>query len=225
MNIYIPVKKVNKPVFSLLALLVLPVFIMSGDLAMAIEEPDFEVIKQEGDIEYRRYSPFIIAQTLVKEAQSRTDSSNVGFRRLFSYITGDNTGQEKIEMTAPVIQQEGQKKGGEKIAMTAPVQQAQSDEGWLVSFVLPLNYTMETAPIPDSPDITLRQVAARIMAVLTFSGRWSEKNVSKHQEKLLASLASSDVKIIGEPEFAAYNAPFALPFMRRNEVMIEVEME
>jgi hypothetical protein len=224
MNTYIPIKNISKPVFSLLALLVLPILILSGELAMAIEEPDFEVMKKQGDIEYRRYAPFIIAQTLVKEAQSRSDSSNVGFRRLFSYITGDNTGQEKIEMTAPVIQREGQNKGGEKIAMTAPVQQVQSDDGWLVSFVLPLNYTMESAPIPDNPDVTLQQVTARTMAVLTFSGRWSEKNVSKHQEKILVSLAEADVKTIGEPEFAAYNAPFALPFMRRNEVMVEVDI-
>lgn len=192
---------------------------------MAIEEPDFDVIKMEGDIEFRQYSPFIMAQTLVKEAQNRKDSNNVGFRRLFKYITGDNTGQEKIEMTAPVIQREGQKAEGEKIAMTAPVKQVQSDDGWLVSFVLPLDYTMATAPVPASPDVILQQVNARTMAVVTFSGRWTEKNVNKHQKELLATLAEMNLEIIGEAEFAAYNAPFALPFMRRNEVMVEVVLK
>jgi len=189
---------------------------------MAIEEPAFEVIKTEGDVELRHYSPFIIAETFIKEAKSRNAASNTGFRRLFNYITGDNSNQEKIAMTAPVIQAD-EKAKGVKIDMTAPVQQKQTDNEWQIAFVLPDNFTMDTAPIPSDPTIKLRQVEPRTMAVLRFSGRWSDKNIRKHEDLLLTQLAAMDLRLIGETEFAAYNAPFALPFMRRNEVMIEVQ--
>lgn len=189
---------------------------------MAIEEPAFEVIKTEGDVELRHYSPFIIAETFIKEAKSRNAASNTGFRRLFNYISGDNSNQEKIAMTAPVIQAD-EKAKGVKIDMTAPVQQKQTDNGWQIAFVLPDNFTMDTAPIPSDPTIKLRQVEPRTMAVLRFSGRWSDKNIRKHEDLLLTQLAAMDLRLIGETEFAAYNAPFALPFMRRNEVMIEVQ--
>ena len=198
--------------------------VFPGALAMAIEEPAFDLIETEGDIEFRRYQPYIIAQTLVKEARSRSAASNAGFMRLFGYISGENTAQEKIEMTAPVIQADG-KSQGEKIDMTAPVQQTETEEGWLVAFVLPLHYTMETAPIPEDSRIQLREIAPRTMAVIQFSGRWSEKNVERHKEELLSFLDEDNQIIIGDIEFAAYNSPFALPFLRRNEVMVEVKLQ
>jgi len=170
----------------------------------------------------RHYSPFIIAETFIKEAKSRNAASNTGFRRLFNYISGDNSNQEKIAMTAPVIQAD-EKAKGVKIDMTAPVQQKQTDNEWQIAFVLPDNFTMDTAPIPSDPTIKLRQVEPRTMAVLRFSGRWSDKNIRKHEDLLLTQLAAMDLRLIGETKFAAYNAPFALPFMRRNEVMIEVQ--
>lgn len=192
---------------------------------MAIEEPAFEVIRKTGGIEIRRYDSFIVAETLVQDADSRDEASNEGFRRLFRYISGDNRSREKMQMTAPVIQagskQDGDK--GEKIAMTAPVQQVATDAGWLVAFVLPLEYTLATAPLPADARISLREVAPRTVAVLRFSGRWTDSNIDEHRQKLLAGLKQSGARLLGEVEFAAYNAPFALPFMRRNEVMVEID--
>ena len=200
---------------------------------MAIEEPEFEVIHKFEDIEFRRYAPFIIAQTII-DTNNRSEASNTGFRRLFNYITGANTRQEKIEMTAPVIQSDSlysdaaksntrKSNKGEKLEMTAPVQQSATKDGWKVAFVLPLHFTMDSAPVPANPDVGLLQIDARTMAVLSFSGRWTEKNIRKHQVALMNKLESADAEILGEPEFAAYNAPFALPFMRRNEVMVEIK--
>ena len=189
---------------------------------MAIEEPDYEVIQQEDDLEIRRYASFVIAETLVDDVDSRGAASNQGFRRLFGYISGENKVREKIEMTAPVIQATAET-SGEKIAMTAPVQQTRTDGGWLVAFVLPLHYTLATAPLPADTRISLREVTPRTMAVLRFSGRWSDKNIEKHRQELVERLEEKDIRMLGKMEFAAYNAPFALPFMRRNEVMVEID--
>jgi len=61
------------------------------------------------------------------------------------------------------------------------------------------------------------------MAVKQYSGTWSQDNYEEHETQLLKALKADDVKIIGEPMFARYNSPFSLWFLRRNEVMIEVE--
>ncbi len=219
------IQQIPVTAFCILTLLVLPVLLPGGEIVMAIEEPNFEVIETSDDIEYRRYQPFVIAQTIVA-TDERSEANSIGFRRLFQYISGANTAREKIQMTAPVIQSDSASTAasakGEKIAMTAPVQQSATEAGWKVAFVLPLHFTMDTAPRPGSSDIELHQVQARTMAVLGFSGRWTDRNIRQHQTELMSKLEKTDVKIIGEPEFAAYNAPFRPPFMRRNEVMVEI---
>jgi hypothetical protein len=217
-------KKINlfyKVTSAMVALLLMTVLLATVEPVMAIEEPDFTVIDTRGGVEFRKYEPFILAETLIKNANSRSSANNAGFRRLFKYISGENTQQEKIEMTAPVIQS-GEIAKGEKIEMTAPVQQSETEDGFLVAFVLPFHFTMDTAPIPDDPTISLRLTESRMMAVKSFSGRWTENNFKKYENQLMTELEQVNMKIIGEVEFAAYNAPFTLPFMRRNEVMVEI---
>ena len=102
------------------------------------------------------------------------EAGNTAFNRLFRYISGGNRSREKVAMTAPVSQQPQ----GEKIAMTAPVAEQRVREHWAVSFMMPAAYTLETLPVPEDPQVTLRQVPARRMAAVRYSGSWSEKGTS-----------------------------------------------
>jgi len=77
-------------------------------------------------------------------------------------------------------------------------------------------------PIPNDPRIGLLRIEPRIMAVKKFSGRWSEKNYRKFENQLLDVLVENNIEVTGDPIFARYNSPFVPWFMRRNEVMVEI---
>jgi len=65
---------------------------------MATEEPKFESLRKEENIEIRRYVPVIVAETTVDGDMD--SASNQGFQRIAGYIFGQN---ERIVMTAPVV--------------------------------------------------------------------------------------------------------------------------
>lgn len=187
--------------------------------ANAIETPDYTVVHTDGSVEYRQYEPYIVAETVVRDTASYRSSSNEGFMRLFRYITGANESQSDIAMTAPVQQAPA----SEEIDMTAPVQRNETEDGWRVAFMLPSKFSMDTAPIPTNEEISLRLIPGHLMAVIRYSGRWTERNFNRRKEELLQSLEEANVSTIGVVESAAYDAPYVLPFLRRNEVMIEVD--
>jgi len=191
--------------------------VLMGETAMSYEEPKYTVVYADAGIEYRQYDSYLVSETIIKNAADSDAAGNEGFRRLFRYITGANKAQSKISMTVPVSQG-----ASEKISMTVPVQKSNTESGWRVSFALPSEYTLETAPQPTDARVYVREVPGRLMAVKRFSGRWTERNYLENEQKLRDGLQQADVEPVGELERAAYNAPFSLPFLRRNEVMAAV---
>lgn len=199
-----------------ITLSVFVILLMTGN-AMGIEEAKYTVTRQQDKLEVRDYESSIVAEVIVDG--DFEDASNVAFRRLFKYISGDNTGRNKIAMTAPV----SQKPEPEKIAMTSPVGQRKSGRGWAVSFMMPTSYTMDDIPIPDDPLVVLREVPAHRAAAIRYSGRWTEKSYNKQLAILLEWMGSEGLQAIGDPVWARYNAPFIPWFMRRNEILIPID--
>ena len=184
--------------------------------AVAIEEAAYKMLKKENNFEIRDYAPHILAETV--EEGDLEEAGNKAFRRLFRYISGENRSREKVAMTAPVSQEPT----GEKITMTAPVGQQRVQERWAVSFMMPASYTLETLPVPEDPKVTLRQVPARRIAAVRYSGFWSEKNYLRYKLELESWIHERGLTIVGDPLWARYNPPFTPWFLRRNEILIPV---
>lgn len=192
---------------------------LSWGCATGIEEAPYTVVRQDENLELRDYASHIVAETKVESTLE--EAGNKAFRRLFNYISGENRQQQEIAMTAPVTQ----KASSEKIAMTAPVGQQRRGDAWVVSFMMPESYTMETLPAPENPAVRLREVPARRVAAVRYSGTWSEARYREHLAELEAWMADEGLQAAGQPIWARYNAPITPWFLRRNEVLIPVNGE
>ncbi|WP_255197874.1 SOUL family heme-binding protein [Halorarius litoreus] len=173
------------------------------------ERVPYEVIGTVGGAELRRYPTTLAAETVAP-------STREAFGRLFRYIAGANKAGAKIEMTAPVAT------GGEEIAMTAPVETDADGDGVRMAFFLPAEYDYETAPRPSDPAVQLVERPARTLAVLSFSWWATDARTARKQQALLDTLADADVSVAGEPFLMQYDAPWTPPFLRTNEVAVEI---
>jgi hypothetical protein len=188
-------------------------------VVMATEEPQFSVLEKTPPFELRSYTPMILAE--VKVEGDLEEASSQGFRLIAAYIFGQNQVSEKIAMTTPVAI-EGQAPKSAKIAMTTPVSIESNAGQWIVSFVMPAEYTMESLPKPLNSRVQLRQIPAVKRAVISFTGFYNANKVAERTVELEEWMRTKNLQAASAPKFARYNPPWTLPFMRRNEIMIDV---
>ncbi|WP_295388557.1 heme-binding protein [uncultured Thiodictyon sp.] len=182
---------------------------------MAIEEPPYTVDRVDDSVEVRHYAPYLVAETRVNAPVD--EAANQGFRILAGYIFGKNKGSRSIAMTAPVAMTPT------KIAMTAPVSQSAGVDGYLIAFAMPKEWTLETLPEPTDPRVTLRAIPARTVAVIRYSGTWTQSRYNDHLKTLQGILTQRGLKWHGEPVWARYDPPWKPWFLRRNEIWLELD--
>jgi effector-binding domain-containing protein len=175
--------------------------VFSGE-GMAIEEPNFKILKEASDYEIRQYDQILVAQTTVND--DFEESGNRAFRVLADYIFGNN-------------------KTKTKVAMTAPVNMYKESNGYVVQFTMPKVFNTETLPGPNNQSVEIHQLPARKVAVYTYSGSWSQERYNQKLKAFSEALSRDGVKTIGGPSFARFNPPFQIWFLRRNEIWIEIE--
>lgn len=183
----------------------------------SLEEPSYEVVEKRSGYEIRRYDPYIVAEATVSGPYR--DGLNDGFRIIADYIFGNNTAQQKIAMTAPVVEQPI----SEKIAMTVPVIESPEEEGRIIAFVMPSAYTLETLPIPNNSQVRIREVPDRYVAALRFGWYPTEARVENKKNTLKEALANDNIEMLGGISSAFYNPPFSMPLLLRNEVLVDIE--
>ena len=163
------------------------------------ERQKYEVLKTIGDIEIRKYSPYVAADILVPGEYEK--APNQGFRPLANYIFSNN-----ISMTAPVIVQEGEK------------------DSWQVSFVMPDGSKLEEMPNP-SGDVKLRAENGEISAAVKFSGYTNKAKIEKYQKKLFTVLKDLDIEIAGKVRVARFDPPWKPGFIRYNELIVPIKYQ
>jgi len=186
---------------------------------MATDEPKFTLVLKEDKFEIREYAPKIIAQ--VKVYGDFDDASSKGFKILADYIFGNNEsidGNSRIEMTAPVEMEAV----SQKIDMTTPVLTEGNNNTWVISFIMPDNFTLATLPKPNNKEIKIISLPREKYAVIVFSGLIRESSYQEKENLLNKFIKEKNLNTSGEIKIARYNPPWTLPFFRRNELMIKV---
>ena len=208
-------------------LLALPLasVLLSGCTAFGaggVEEPDFVVQAEDGKVQIRQYGELLVAQTEVEGDYD--EISSVAFGRLAGFIFGANQSRREVAMTAPVLREEAPSREGEKIAMTAPVLQQSSGDAWVMTFVMPAGYTLETLPRPIDRLVEISTIPPRRVATLRFSGLMNKKKVDHYSAELSKWIVDNGYTALSPPRSAGYNPPWTLPPLRRNEIHIDVDL-
>jgi hypothetical protein len=173
------------------------------------EQPPYAVVGHlSGGVELRRYEPRVAVET-----EMTPGDDGAAFGRLFRYITGANGGTAKIAMTVPV------QVTGERIAMSVPVE---IGGGKVMRFFLPRDVVEKGVPAPTDPAVHIATLPAQTMAALRFSGTLTADARQKHESLLLQDMKDAGRTPAGAPSVLSYDPPFAIPFFRRNEIVVPV---
>lgn len=174
-----------------------------GNTAMAsdIEEPTWTLVDTVEKVELRNYQPSIQAVTQL----DHSGQTSAGFQRLAGFIFGGN-------------------ETGEKIAMTAPVEESLEAGQPVMAFTMPGEYALNDLPEPADDSVQIKTVPGRTMAAIRFSGWATAGKVKRNTAELIATLEDNGIEAVGTPSLNQYNPPWTPPFLRRNEIMIEVQL-
>lgn len=173
------------------------------------ETARYEVLEKDGDFELRRYDAHAVVATPLKNGGQnggQNAGQNGGFGRLFRYISGENEGERKIEMTTPVFMPASE--GGEPGEM---------------QFVVPAAVAEAGAPAPTDPSLKLKTMAGGRYAVIRYRGVARAEDRKARLEELRGEIAARGLEAAGEPVHAGYDPPWTPGPMRRNEVLIRVK--
>lgn len=171
------------------------------------EEPDYEVVREDEDVEIRDYDAMLVAETIKSGYHEK--ARRLGFETLYDFIRANNRVGKKIAMTVPVLQQLSEGEGRTR--------------GWAVRFVMPSKYTKASLPAPNNDDVEIIEVPAKRVAAVSFNGKFTASLASKKLMTLYNYLADQHLKQVGDPIYAFYNPPWTPGFMRRNEILLEIE--
>lgn len=185
------------------------------------EEPHYELIKKDGDFEIRKYPKLLVAKYSVRGV-SFDHFKERAFEKLASYIFENNDENKSIPMTAPVLEEHGAEKEPSQM-YSHFMQELNENGGWTMSFILPHGMTLENAPSPRDRDIILEEREPEIIAALSYSGNNTITNIKKHERMLAQWLNHQpNIQVVGKYAIAQYDAPFVIPFFKKNEIHAKV---
>ena len=205
-----------------MAILVFSALIASAPrLSAADAEISYTIISQEQAFEVRDYPALFVAE--IAMPGQRDDILTAAGTVLSSYVDGNNLSRKKVETRKPVFHR-----------LSAPLTSAlpkattkksEFDQIWSVSFSLAGSGPLDAFPKPGDRRIDVIEHPPCRMAVLKFSGRWTDANLDQHRDELANLIKAKGLKPIGDPIFAFYDEFWQPYFWRHNEVLWEISPE
>ena len=161
------------------------------------ESPTFKLIKKIGNLEWREYQEFF---TIAIHEPSLQGYSGFGY--LFNYISGNNRQGVKMKMTVPVINDLDEKEKS-------------------MEFVIPKIHTQDI-PQPLYQQMKIKHYPSQMVIVYSFSGYIPKEKMETITEKMKAFAKAEQLQAVGDLKIARYNGPYTLPFLRHNEIWLNV---
>ena len=180
---------------------------------MSVEEPNATTVLRDGDFQLRDYPALTVAE--VRVTGSQWGAANRGFRLLAAYIFGANARQQKIAMTAPVIQQ--------RLPVDERPSVSQDGDAWIVRFIMPEGFAPATLPPPEDEAIRLLALPPARTALVAFSGWALPYAVRGETARLEQWMQQRSLQPAGPPALAQYDPPWTIWFLRRNEIITPVK--
>jgi hypothetical protein len=167
-----------------------------------LETPAYTTLSEQVGFEIRRYDPRVVAEVVVPGKPD--EAANEGFQILADYIFGNNASKTEI-------------------AMTTPVERTPEGDAWKITFTMPSQFILATLPQPNDERIELREIPTKTYAVKRFAGAPRAGRVEARTKRFLEDIDRSGFQVAGTPPtFARFDPPWTLPFLRRNEILVEL---
>ena len=192
----------------LLIVIILPLLILGFWILIPffLENPKYTILEKNNHFQIRKYDEMTIAK--ITTVGERYEGLRKGFIPLARYIGAKDREGPKISMTAPVMQQ--------KII----------NDNWEISFYMPSKFDTDQLPISENNQIKIVTTPSKIMAVITFSGVAKTELLENKFTNLIKWIEEINYEIIlgSKPIYSYYNDPSTPGFLRKNEIMIPVEI-
>ena len=200
----------NKKMYIIIlsSLIILPLLIFGFWILIPffLENPKYTILEKNNHFQIRKYDEMTIAK--ITTVGERYEGLRKGFIPLARYIGAKDREGPKISMTAPVMQQ--------KII----------NDNWEISFYMPSKFDTDQLPISENNQIKIVTTPSTIMAVITFSGVAKTELLENKFTNLIKWIEKINYEIIlgSKPIYSYYNDPSTPGFLRKNEIMIPVEI-
>ena len=183
-----------------IASIVILLLFFAKNLFSVISAENYKVIKKLENIEIRQYKKSIYASYIPKNEKERNNS----FKKVASFIFGDNTDNEKINMTSPVI--------------------IKIHNDYEMAFLMPKKYNLENLPKPVDKEINIYTEPGSLKACIKYTGYTNNSIEDKKINELKKMLLKYNYNHKNDFEILVYNSPFDF-LNRRNEITVTINMD
>ena len=173
-------------------------FLFKYSFSETLEEEHYILLDNIEEIEIREYKELIYASF----TPPSKDQRNMSFRNIAPYIFGENSKNEKIEMTSPVV-----------------IKMHNKNE---MAFIMPNRYELKSLPKPNNKYLKLYEEKSNIKAAIRFSGYSNSTKEKKIINRLKSILNKNNISFGNDFELLVYNSPYEF-VNRRNEITVSIK--